>query len=68
MSLFANRIGFSQPRDELEVDVRRRGDVKVGHVIARRERLDLVKARMLESPGQHHVAIQTVTPRRHLGK
>jgi len=49
MALLTNGICFREPGGELEVDVTGGSNPKAMNMIARRERLNLTKSRMLEA-------------------
>ena len=66
MSLLAHRVRFTHPRDEGRVDVSETLEPKRMQVIAWRERLDLSKSWMLETPRENHVPIEPSFARRHL--
>ena len=60
MFLFAHCVSFPQPCDYFSVHIRWSLDAKVMYVIARRERFDFVKARMLDAARQDNMRVQAV--------
>ena len=66
--LRSHQIGLCQPRSEVRVDIAQVRESECMHVIARRERLDDAKTRMVETSGKNHMAIKPCPTRSDLGE
>ena len=68
MLLGADRIGFPQPGPEVLVDLARRHEPKVMHVISGRDGIDAAKSRVRETAGKDDVSVEPCRTRCDLGK
>jgi hypothetical protein len=66
--LVADEVSLRQPCAKIGVYVAEFSESKLVKVVTRRKGLNSTKSRMLETAGEHHMAVQPVLPRRHLGK
>ncbi len=66
--LVADEVRLGQPCAKIGVDVAGFGESERVKVVTRRKGLNSTKSRVLETAGEHHVTVQPVLPRRHLGK
>ena len=58
MFLTSDRVRFAEEAEERLREIGDAGESEVVHVIARREGLELSEDRVLDSPGEHQVAIE----------
>jgi len=68
VTLLANSVCFREPRAKLRVHITACGKPEGVNMIARRDGLHLVEARVLEPPREHNMAIEPIRPRCDLRK
>lgn len=61
-------IGVPKPRTKVCIDLGRRRESKMMHMVARRYRVDPAEPRVRQPSGKHNVTVEPALPRRHLGK
>jgi hypothetical protein len=66
MPLFADAIRLGQPSPKVRVDLAESAQAKNVHVVAGRNALDPVKARVFKASGEHDMSVQPLLPRRYL--